>query len=326
MSTLIASRPMLAVSADDHLDQLTYPLIASFKMDGIRCLMAAETSGRGRAVSRTLKPIPNHFIRNTMEARLHAGKDGELAVLDASGNIDFRASTSAVMSREGEPDFRYFVFDNFLVPGSFEERLERLFATAPLTWSPPDWLIVVEQRLVHSADEVRAMFADALAKGFEGLILRCPKAAYKHNRSTLKEQGMLKVKPWADDEGLIVGMIREYENTNEKVLDERGLSKRSSAKAGKVARDAISGFVLFNPKWPKTFEVGTGLTRDEKEEFFRIQDQLIGKAFCRFSYITVGGYDVPRSCSYQGLRHPEDMSECDALLALLDQPIEVVAA
>lgn len=300
-------RPMLAVSADDCLDDLTYPLWASFKMDGIRALMvpANDDGPSALAMTRSMKPIPNRHVRAMMEEMLGAGLDGELGVLGDDGQINFRASTSAIMSHGGEPDVRYFVFDDFLHPGGFKERWESLRGRNNL----PSWVQITAQRLVTCAAEVRAMFAEALRLGYEGLILRCLKAAYKQNRSTLKEQGMLKVKPWKDAEALILEVVQEFENTNEKLKDERGYAKRSSKKEGKVARERAGLLVVQDlSQWPKPFEIGTGFTAEMKVWLWENRDKLEGQEYARFSYIDVGGYDVPRSCSFQGIRAKEDMS------------------
>lgn len=297
---------MLAESADDHLDNLRYPLWASFKMDGIRSLMAPDNDDplRGLARTRSMKPIPNVYVRTLMERELPPGLDGELGVLNDNGDIDFRASTSAIMSHKGEPDVRYFVFDDFLKPGGFRDRWESLTQR-----NLPGWVQVVEQVLVTSAAQVRELFAKALRLGFEGLILRCGKAAFKQGRSTLKEQGMLKVKPWEDAEGLVIEVLPEFENTNEQERDERGYAKRSSKKEGKVQRERAGKLVVQSPRWPKPFEIGTGFTQADKEDIWARREEIVGKMYARFSFVTVGGYDVPRHCVWQGFRAPEDMSE-----------------
>ena len=51
-------KPMLLPRETPDLDKLQYPIIASAKLDGIRCLIKD-----GVALSRTLKPIPNKSIQ-----------------------------------------------------------------------------------------------------------------------------------------------------------------------------------------------------------------------------------------------------------------------
>lgn len=286
---------MLAVEAGD-LKALQYPLFASTKLDGLRAVITPEGPK-----TRSLKPIPNKYVAR-MLATLPAGLDGELAVLDAKGNVDFRATTSAIRKEDGEPNFVFFVFDNFLRQASFKERI-KTFSTQSL----PYWCRVVTQWRVDGPDDVEELFEFVLKKGYEGLILRDPDGAYKHGRSTLKEQGMLKVKPWADAEAIIIDILPEYENQNEAKTNELGRTHRSSAQAGKVQREALGVMVVQSDKWKDTFEIGTGFTRADKEDFWSRRTDLIGETI-RFSYVTVGGYDKPRHASFQGFRMKEDMS------------------
>src|SRR5688572_14503491 len=110
-------KPMLAATIKD-IKELTFPLLASPKLDGIRCVIL-----NGKAVTRNLKPIPNDFIRNFLESHPELdGLDGELMLNDppapkkieieeGEGGLDFNHVQSAVMSSDGEPDFYYAVFD-----------------------------------------------------------------------------------------------------------------------------------------------------------------------------------------------------------------------
>lgn len=56
----MAFKPLLAYTVKDA-DKLDYPQMASPKLDGIRCVMQDDMP-----VSRTLKPIPNHYIQDEL--------------------------------------------------------------------------------------------------------------------------------------------------------------------------------------------------------------------------------------------------------------------
>lgn len=293
--------PMLAAAADD-LSALRYPLLASFKMDGIRATITPEGPR-----TRSLKEIPNRHVQ-AMLSMLPVGLDGELAVIGANGAADFRATSSAVMKRDGEPDFKFFVFDKFdksdlrLPFTARYAALQRAVAGHTLAFAE-----VVEHVGVYGPLLVREQFARALAEGHEGLILRDPEGFYKSGRSTLREQGMLKVKPWEDTEALIIDVLPEFHNTNEATTNELGRTKRSSAKAGLVQKESMGKLVVQSKKWPKSFEIGTGFTAEDRANMWRDRDSLVG-CFAKFSYVTAGGYDVPRHCTFRGIRAPEDMS------------------
>ena len=284
---------MLAVEAEDF-NALTYPLFASYKLDGIRCLIT-EDGPR----TRSLKEVPNLHIRAMLD-KLPPGLDGELVVLDDNGDVNFRATTSSVMRITGEPKFQYRVFDLFDSPQDFETRVYQLSKL-----SLPNWVILVDQFTVRNAQGVEALFVKAIEDGYEGLILRALDAPYKFGRATLKSQWMLKVKPWKDAEATIIGVVEACENTNEATTNELGRTARSTAKAGKVPKGTLGTLVVESPKWPKPFEIGTGF--DDAERLVLWNDkQLIGK-LVRFSFVDVGGYDVPRHCSYQGIRDERDV-------------------
>ena len=284
---------MLAVEAEDF-NALTYPLFASYKLDGIRCLIT-EDGPR----TRSLKEVPNLHIRSLLEL-LPVGLDGELVVLDPNGDVNFRDTTSSVMRITGTPTFQYRVFDLFDRPEGFAKRVAELSNIAV-----PPWVVKVRQFELESADEVEKLFIKAIKDGYEGLILRAPDAPYKFGRATLKSQWMLKVKPWKDAEATIIGVVEACENTNEATTNELGRTARSTAKAGKVPKGTLGTLLVESPKWPKSFEIGTGF--DDAERLALWNDkQLIGK-LVRFSYVDAGGYDVPRHCSYQGIRDERDV-------------------
>jgi DNA ligase-1 len=284
---------MLAVEAGD-LGKLKYPLLASYKMDGIRCLITKDGPR-----TRSLKPVPNKHISSMLES-LPVGLDGELLVRNDKGLIDFRATTSAVMNRKFEPKFEYHVFDLFNKRASFLER-----SNALVDMKLPRFCLPVTQVPVASKDEVESLFQDALDEGYEGLILRASDAPYKFGRATAASNWMLKVKPWSDAEATIIGMVEAQENTNEARTNPLGRTERSSHADGLRPKGTLGALVVSSPDWPEPFQIGTGFTQEEAADLWR--GSTIGKTV-RFRYVKVGGYDLPRFPSYQGLRAPEDMS------------------
>lgn len=66
-------KPTLAVNAD--FTKIQYPVYASPKLDGIRCSIVD-----GKALSRTLKQIPNKHIFNQLSTTDLNGLDGELII------------------------------------------------------------------------------------------------------------------------------------------------------------------------------------------------------------------------------------------------------
>ena len=99
MSNII--RPMLAASVKD-INQINFPVLCTPKLDGIRCIIID-----GHAVTRKFKPIPNKHIRETLEREALEGFDGEILI----PGKPFNDVQSYVMSRDGFPEFEFWIFD-----------------------------------------------------------------------------------------------------------------------------------------------------------------------------------------------------------------------
>lgn len=295
--TDLLPKPMLADEKELH--KLTFPLYASTKLDGIRCMLHPhpnKTVSVSLPLSRSLKPIQNRHISSLL-ATLPPGLDGELGVISsATGAVDFRSSTASVMRRDGTPDFTFFVFDNWLDKRAFRDRYAKL-----LGMELPKWVNVVTQKLLTSKDEIEPLFEAALKSGNEGLILRHPHDLYMHG----SRRAMYKVKPWKSAECTILGVVEEMHNGNEAETNELGRTKRSSAKAGKTGKGRVGVFVCEDKKnWPGvTFEAG-GLTDAEKKKYW--EKPPIGELWT-YDYLVVGGYDKPRHAGLKGPRHPDDL-------------------
>jgi len=264
-----AKKPMLACSTQPNLETLTYPIDASFKLDGIRC-----TTPNDQVLSRKLKPIPNKFIQKEL-AGMPVGFDGELMV---KGN--FNDVSSAIMSFEGAPDFEYWVFDLCDQPANtpFEARQKELKAYVQELgkWLPR--IKLVEQKRCHSASEVQAYYDLAIEQGYEGLILRSPQGLYKEGRSTLKQQWMLKLKPVEDTEATVAGFYELMRNGNEAVINNVGGQERNKQQAGLYGGNTLGGLIGISSDGTKV-EVGSGFTAAQRDHIWRNQAKYFGKSF-----------------------------------------------
>lgn len=302
-------KPMLAAQKSCHEwpEDLRLPVLASPKVDGIRCIIL-----NGKAVTRSLKPIPNRFIREELEkaAPWMDGLDGELVAGEVTDPDVYRNTSSVVMSKEKEPDLqvRFVVFDSILKPElPFHERLE----IARDTVSGPDRVDIgisvqmVPHRLLHSWDEVTALEELYLEEGLEGVILRCPYSPYKYGRSTVKEQGMVKLKRFIDDEAVIIGFEQLMRNNNSAYTNELGGTARSTSRDGLVPGGTLGAFIVKSAQG--TFNIGTfkGLTASDKQEIWNNREEYYGK-IVKFSHFPIGVKDVPRHPKFIGFRDPSD--------------------
>jgi DNA ligase-1 len=263
-------RPMLAGKAPDDLSTLRFPLLASPKLDGIRCLV---TKG-GVAMSRNLKPIPNEYIRAWL-AYMCEGFDGELIVGARTGNDVWNRTQSGVMREDGEPDVTFHVFDDFKAEGNFVWRQEVIRRRLKHNDPKASGICQVEQIEVLDIHQLMVLEEFYVSEGYEGLMIRDPLGPYKFGRSTTKEGYLLKLKRFEDHEALCIGMVEKFHNSNEATKDELGRTKRSSAKAGKVPTGMMGALKCeYNDGWgsPVPFEIGTGFTDAQRKSMWEHDD------------------------------------------------------
>lgn len=281
---------MLAKDAD--LGKLRYPLLVSPKLDGIRAYVR-----EGVVYSRKNKPIPNKHVQTLFKPYDYF--DGELIVGDPTDPFVYRNTMSGVMSVEGKPDVKYFVFDHLLyLHEPFALRNGRsLRYNRKVT-------VALEQKLITTYDELLEHEAKVLELGYEGLILRDPNAPYKCGRSTVKEGGMLKLKRFSDAEFTVVGFEERLKNNNEATTDETGRTKRSSHKANKSGRGDLGALVLQHNG--DTFTCGTGFTDAERADIWDNQDKYLGR-LAKVKFFAIGAYDKPRHPVFLGWRDKRDV-------------------
>jgi len=275
-------RPMLAATVKD-IRNLRFPLLASPKLDGVRAIVID-----GHVLSRTMKLIPNQRVQELYGAPEFNGYDGELIVGPPTAPDCYRRTVSAVMTADDRSaDVNFMVFDNFKAKGCFELRHQTVI---------PE-LRHAHTNIAHSddLDKYETYLVDA---GYEGVILRAHAGEYKLGRSTLNEQGMLKLKRFQDDEALVTGVEELMHNDNPAMLDERGYTKRTSHQANKVPMGLLGALVC---TWNgKTMRIGSGFTAAERAEFWE-RDDIIGRV-AKFKYLAVGMKDLPRHPVFLGWR------------------------
>ena len=302
-------KPMLAASMENSkgeqmtFNDLTYPLGASVKLDGIRCLRVD-----GKTLSRSFKPIPNKFIQSQM-ANLPNGLDGELVTYNADGTVrTFSEIQSDVMSEDGEPNFRFEIFD-YVKDDLTKPYLKRIDDLRAWWTGLPEFCALITPTVINNAQELLEYEEKAIAEGHEGIMTRNLNGSYKCGRATFKSQDLIKVKRFVDSEAEIIGFEEKLHNANEAEVDELGHTKRSSAKAGLVPAGTLGTLLVRDVKDNREFGIGTGkgLNDKLKKEIWDNQSQYLGK-IVKYQYQMVGTKDNPRIPSFQGFRDPRDMS------------------
>lgn len=294
-------KPMLA---SDVPDNMPFPVLASYKLDGIR---ATGQDGKFRA--RSLKEIPNSFIQSHY-MRLIDSMDGELIVGKENEEGTFRRTTSGVMSKDGEPDFTFNVFDCFDIEGDFNVRINTLKHFFHVNPSIPSWLKFVPHYLIEDRAELDRMLEHALQSGYEGIVVRKIEGHYKHGRSTKKEGLLLRLKPWEDAEAEILGFIEQQHNANEATINELGNTSRSTHQENMVGKDTLGAFIVKDLVTGVEFKIGNGkgLTHALRKEIWD-NLSLYDSKIIKYRHLVVGGYDKPRLAQFIGFRDRIDMGE-----------------
>ena len=278
-----------------------FPCLASPKLDGVR----AEVFN-GTVYSRKLKKIPNHFTQAVIGSPLLHAVDGELIVGSPTADDVFRVTSSAVMSSAECPDVKLYVFDMFLPTLGFTERLNALRdKLSRLPKGLRERVVVVDQVLINSAEELTAYEEKCLSEGYEGAMVRSLNGPYKCGRSTVREGYLLKVKRFCDSEAEILGLIELEHNLNTATKNELGRTKRSSHKAGRVGGGTLGALHGRDVKTGVEFQCGTGFTDEEKARLWGLGASLVGKKF-KYSYFPTGSKEKPRFPVYLGIRDDID--------------------
>ena len=291
-------QPMLSAKADiTALAQKDFPVIASPKLDGIRCVITPDG-----AKSRRLKLIPNNYVRSRLED-LPVGFDGEIITFTEGRMDDFNTIQSKVMRGNGETDFELFVFDDFSDPQlEYQDRVENLRAWCAAQQHAHLRFVPVTR--VSDANSLEYLFRKHVAEGWEGTMIRNPQGPYKHGRATLREGYLSKLKVIDDSEGRVVGFKEQMENTNQLEKDERGYAKRSSQKAGKVGKATLGAIIL---DWNGvTCDISSGMNDELRQHIWQNQsnykDQLV-----TFQHQGIGPNGKPRFPVFKGFRDQRDV-------------------
>lgn len=299
-------KPMLAKDAVP--EKLRFPLIVQPKLDGIRVCIVD-----GRAVTRTLKEVPNREVFDFLSNPDFDGLDGEIVVGDPTAPNCMQATSSFVMapSKTGA-DWVFHVFDDFSNPSDpFTKRYADAEDRVGSWGNPsPERLKLVPSYPCGDAAGLEAIEQAHLAEGHEGVIVRDPAGDYKFGRSYPKDGRLLKVKRYIDFEAEVVGVYERMHNANEATTNLLGRTERSTAKDGMRPMGDLGGLVLRAINGPcegVEFRCGTGFNAEQRLDFWLGYDDgngLIGRTV-KIKSFPVGVKDKPRFPVWLGWRDME---------------------
>jgi len=287
---------MLAGRCND-MKKLRYPVLATPKLDGIRCLKIS-----GRCLSRRFKPIANHFIRNWIEQHLTDGVDGELLIND----VPFSETAGHVGRHEGEPDFVYHIFD-YVRGGAADKPYEkRMQDLRELCWSEDEHRVnKVLPIQINSVAELEKYEEDCLYAGYEGVMVRTPDSPYKFGRSTEKEGWLLKIKRFQDSEAIVLKCVEARTNMNPKKINELGREQRSSHRANLIGKGTLGALAVRDVKTGAEFQVG-GFTMALAQSIWENQGAAVGRLIT-YKHQPSGAKDKPRFPTFVAFREEWDI-------------------
>jgi DNA ligase-1 len=212
---LAESLTTVGVNGDFKItDPVKYPVRVEAKLDGLR-LIAVKNRGEVSLFTRSGTPI------ETLPKIVQAIKDLKQDDIVLDGEVmgeDWNESASVVMSSKTKKDdstMRYHVFDivNFAAwqqqvsKTHYRARLNDLQLTIGDTEGSP--FRYVKATTANDEIELRQFYNECLAEGYEGVMLKRLDTPYQWKRT----DAILKMKPVATEEGVIVGWHLSPEKT-----------------------------------------------------------------------------------------------------------------
>lgn len=290
-------KPMLSATCDD-IQMLNFPVLASPKLDGYRCLILD-----GLAVLRSLKVVPNEHIREALSHGGLNGLDGELVVGDPKAPDCYRTTSSGVASHGGRPDWTFWVFDDFTRPElPFTERLANAKArVSGLNRELKPRVKIVPHVLKKTPEDLHEYEAQHIIAGYEGVMVRDPDGAYKYGRATAREGSLLKIKRFTDGDARIVGFEEQMHNANPAKKNKLGQTERSSHKENMFPKGTLGALKVVDTQTGVDFDIGTGFTDAERLEIWINRPLWKGK-LVKYKSLAVGVKERPRHPVYLGPR------------------------
>jgi DNA ligase-1 len=284
-------KPMLVPNQVIDAKTLKYPLLASYKLDGIRCIFKD-----GQMYSRTLKSFPNVKLQERFSELATFTKnkeiilDGEL--LAKSLTFNELSGITRQLNMQLPEDLKFYCFDMIRYEDfnlGFRRRISNL-ETSDIRYY---YMETVKQWSIFKLEEIEPLYENALAWGCDGLILRDPDGRYKFGRGTIKEGLIYKMKPFQTFDAKIIEIIQatEVREGAEKKINELGRSVTSKKKDDRILIEKASAFVVMYKG--RELKVTIAMTDEEKTEVWKNQNKYLGR-WIEYKGMLVGSKDLPR--------------------------------
>lgn len=267
-------KPMLAHKYQDRVptaeDYAEGRIYSQPKLDGVRCIVTVDGMWTRQGKPILSAPHIREALQDLFDADPDLILDGEIYT-DALKD-DFNAIISMAKKSKPKPEdlaksrehLEYWVYDLPSHPGGFADRfaeLDRLLGKYPVG----PWICLVHTERVRDSEHLNELYAEYLASGQEGQMVRHGDGEYENKRSKF----LLKRKEFEDAEFEIVSI-------NEGKGNWSGYAKSVTLRKG-----------------DELFSAGIKGNQDFNRELLARANELVGKqATVRYQHLTPDG--VPR--------------------------------
>jgi ATP-dependent DNA ligase len=247
--------------------------------------------------------VRNKELQKRYGRREYEGLDGELCAGDPTAEGGFHRTSSVVKKADRDAgDTKLYVIDYVDRGGSLLDLRARIGRLQERTLDRES-VVLIKQTLIKTVAQLQAYEADAVADGWEGVMLRradqgvYPQKSGKSNRSTLNEFYLARLKRFEHADAVIVSFHPLKHNLNE---ERTATGARSTKKAGKVVDATKVGSVTLR-------DVATGVEFDTTVGAEALRSwsgwaSAVGQTV-RYKYQKVGTKDRPRinTCEFAEL-------------------------
>lgn len=303
---MLAAKCPKGTTTDDFMRELRLPLWETPKVDGIRCVTldipGDKSSWYSTPMTRHMKPIPNVYIRNQLGESCPIGLDGELVALDEDGQImPYYDSSSRILSYDGEPLFKYLVFDYITPETRLDGYLVRLEQLRALRL--PSFCEILEPTKVATLDELRERVNSRMDQGFEGSCLRTGSHEYKFGRSSIRQQGLVAIKMFVDSDADVTGFECLMRNVGPAERNPQGHMHRRRQKENLRPDNLLGKLIGKDVDTGVEVVVGTGFSASQREDLWLKRESLLGKRF-KYKHQPFGALEggKPREPVFLGFR------------------------
>lgn len=203
-------KPMLCKLLDKTNKKLTdKEWYGSYKHDGTRCILYkrdgeihSASRGGGDYDIQTVYIRTDPYIVKLFNDNPGLMLDGEIYIHGKPLNFISRLVRKETLE-EDHKLLNYHCYDIVDESKTFKERVKML-ETFKKDCPNDSKLIIIEQRLIKGLDEIMSMHNEAVAAGYEGLVIKDPDKEYKCGA---RDNRALKIKEFQDAEFQILGIV-----------------------------------------------------------------------------------------------------------------------